>query len=89
MIVLYVLGYFNRNKQNSYAALIIGDNPFQVRMNHDNLGIRTYFHGYVVDIGIVMWAIMTTYFSLNDCLLTLYKLCIACIISSVTLQVLF
>ena len=21
MIVLYVLGYFNRNKQNSYAAL--------------------------------------------------------------------
>ena len=22
MIVLYVLGYFNRNKQNSYAALI-------------------------------------------------------------------
>ena len=23
MIVLYVLGYFNRNKQNSYAALII------------------------------------------------------------------
>ena len=23
MIVLYVLGYFNRNKQNSYAALKI------------------------------------------------------------------
>ena len=24
MIVLYVLGYFNRNKQNSYAALTAG-----------------------------------------------------------------
>ena len=24
MIDLYVLGYFNRNKQNSYAALIQG-----------------------------------------------------------------
>ena len=25
MIVLYILGYFCRNKQNSYAALISGD----------------------------------------------------------------
>ena len=29
MIVLYVLGYFNRNKQNSYAALII---PFFIQL---------------------------------------------------------
>ena len=37
MIVLYVLGYFNRNKQNSYAAL-------KKTFEHEVKGIDTVLH---------------------------------------------
>ena len=39
MIVLYVLGYFNRNKQNSYAALILRHN-FKCLKIYENLSLN-------------------------------------------------
>ena len=48
MIVLYVLGYFNRNKQNSYAALKIKCDINQQDLKRVDLHFVKNFHSLEV-----------------------------------------
>ena len=62
MIVLYVLGYFNRNKQNSYAALRFNIyQDFSLFYHYSGIHIKNRILGgsYGVTHSLFMWKVLT------------------------------